>query len=59
MIDKKLVQFSLVYFSFMKFTLMTIIKKNIEINIKNKINIFKDIFVRPYRVPEAGKLEED
>ena len=31
--------FSLIYFCFMKFTLLTIIKQNIKI-IKSKINIF-------------------
>ena len=43
----------------MKFTLITMINKNIKINMKNKIKIFLDIFIRPYRVRKVGELEED
>ena len=43
----------------MKFTLMTIIKQNIKLSIKNKIKTYSKYILRPYRVQEAGKLEEN
>ena len=43
----------------MKFTLMTIIKQNVKISIKKENKHVLRYVIRPYRVQEAGKLEED
>ena len=49
---------NLVYFRFMKFKFTTIIKQDAK-QILKKLNIFKDTFIQPCKVWEAGKLEDD
>ena len=53
------VKFSLTYFRFMKFTLITIIKLKNKNKYLEQNKHFPRYIIRQYKIQEAGKLEEE